>query len=98
MNPFPLQLEDQPAVLATLDTRDPIIHQTQNPRTITQRSHLVLPKLRNSERTPSVLPMASGIAVVLLVQAAEQTAHPSAVRAGGRVIASRRQFCVHSNR
>src|SRR4029077_10787603 len=36
--------------------------QTQNPRTIAQRSHAVLPKCGNSERTPSAPLMASGIA------------------------------------
>jgi hypothetical protein len=91
MNPPSLQLENQPAVVATFHRRHPVIRQTQNPRTITKRSHppsLVVSTSREDSIESSMDKWDRADSCD--VQAAEQTAHPSAVRAGGRVTALRR--------
>src|SRR6516165_3719357 len=59
-----LDPNDETPIGFSLELDHSVCRQPQNPRTITQRSHPVLPLCRNSERTPSALPMASGIAVV----------------------------------
>jgi hypothetical protein len=92
MTPFPLQLENQPAVIAAFHRRHPVIRQTQNPRTIAERSHL--PSLVVSTSRKDTIESSMGkwdrVSRFVDVQAAEQTAHPSAVRAGGRVTPLRR--------
>src|SRR5205085_9633291 len=71
-----------------LDPLDPQSLPPQNPSTLARRSPVSSLLCGNTERTPSGFPMPSGVALPdRNVQAAEQTAHPSAVCAAGRVSA-----------
>ncbi len=94
---------DVPAYVASLDPdreraicrfavalrrHDPKLQQPENPRTIASRSHsssLVGSTPRRRHRI-----VRCQVGSRSQVQAAEQTAHPTAVRAGGRVITSNR--------
>src|SRR4051812_31210486 len=90
-DPAALDADRQPAVdrvAVTLRRHHPKLRQPQNPRTIAPRSHRSSLVVRTSREDDTGWSGARGIA--LIDQAAEQTAHPSAVRAGGRVITSNR--------
>ena len=74
-----------PCVVRTLKGLHPKSGHAQNPRTIAPRSHASSLVGTTSRENDTGWSVPRGISTAV-VQAAEQTAHPSTVRAGGRVL------------
>jgi hypothetical protein len=84
-HPTTLDPNCQPVTLRLVQGHDPKSRQAPNPRTIPSRSHLSS-LVGCTSRENTIQSRMANVGSVFVVQAAEQTAHPNAVRAGGRVL------------
>jgi hypothetical protein len=87
-NPAPLELNHQPTIRLAFQSDDPIIRQSQNPRTITKRSHRSSLVGCTSREDTIESSMASGVAFSFVRGPAVRAAH---VRRGDGVEAEARR-------
>ena len=80
-----------------LDPLDPKTLQTQNPSTLARRSHVSSLLCGNTERTPSGFPMASGVALSLVIETFRPPSKPPAQQRSAQAVRYHLRS-LHSNR